>query len=168
VLPRPKNKLYIVHEIINTMQNKLYKITSIFLLLLSLVSIIFLLLTYSFSPEDIGGSWQDAIAFTTRFFLPFYALPLILLSGIYYFIIGFQNKLTNKVIFASAIVQFISFPSLILAILLGLLPCLSGPPDGLCMLFGAPFMFLDFLLWIVGFIVLIIGIIIKKRRNRKF
>ena len=150
------------------MQNKLYKITSIFLLLLSLVSIISLLLSYAFSPEDIGGSWQSAVAFTTRFFLPFYTLPLILFSGIYYFIIGFQNKQTNKAIFVSAIVQFISLPLLILAILLGLLPCLSGPPDGLCMLFGAPFMFLNFILWIVGFILLIIGIIIKKRRNKKF
>src|SRR3989344_2036946 len=146
------------------MQNKLYKVTSIFLLLLSIISIVFLLLTYSSSSEDFSrGSWQDAIAFTLRVILPFYTLPLILFSGIWYLVVGFKNRITNKVIFASAIIYIISLPSLVLAILLGLLPCLSGPPDGLCMLFGAPFMFLNFPLWVGGFITLIIGIIIQKK-----
>lgn len=156
------------------MQNKFYKITGIFLLLLSLISIIDRLWIYlirsegikSSSLQQISSLWKTILSFAPVL-LPYsyYILPLVLLSGIYYSIIGFKNKAVNKVIFASAIVQLISLPSIVLAILLGALPCAYGRGDGLCMLFGAPFVFLDYILWIGGFIVLSIGIVMQKRNQ---
>ena len=94
------------------MQNKLYKITGVFLLLLSSVSIMFELLAYLLPQEVVGSLLFGNIVFA-GLILPSLTLPLVLLSGIYFLIIGFKNKTANKVIFASAIIQLISLPSLV-------------------------------------------------------
>ena len=132
-----------------------------------------IILTF-FLPAFIYPLVNDLSVISLMAFLSLAALstafPFIIsvfLAGIYYLNIGFKKKLSNKIIFASALIYIISVPVFITAVIFGIVPCLAGPPDGLCMLYGAFILPFALLFWSIAFIVLIIGIILQFIRKRK-
>ncbi len=136
------------------MENKLYKLVGVFLLLEGLgTMILYFMANLSF-----------AYFFTGKFsFIPI----LIMLFGLYYLYIGFMNRPSNRVIFASVLIQAIGLVSLVSAFLFGVLPCILYPRDGLCFLWGVPFLLLVPVILVGVCVVLVIGIIMQKVNKTK-
>ena len=145
----------------------LYIIVSTYLLFVGIVNIL------RFIPAVITAILNNpSLGFTVVYFrflviflFPHVTSPMLLLSGGYYLWKVYKRQPVNGVIFASAMVQFISIFLFLAGVILGTIPCVSGPPDGLCMLFGIPFIFLTMGLWIAGFIVFIVGVMRNWRKG---
>ncbi len=145
------------------MRFNFYKISGVFLLLLSLFSLISFLLI-PFLLNLIQSTFLDFVSFLFLISLHPYVVPVTLFLGVTYYLFGFKKNKTNKKILTSAKLSFASLASFVL-VLLGFLPCLLLPPDGLCMLFAIPFVLLNYVLWGISAIVLVVGLIGLKSKK---